>query len=152
MAIDGLSLINVGVVRDLSPAEIQLQAQASSANLEISVKKIQETEKQQLDANGGRNKDRRQKRKEQDSQQQAINKLFSEVAEPVKSDIQYNENAVKLTENKIEYKVMYNSHKEIVEIIHIKTGEVSETLSLEELKSFIMRVKNPLGIIVDRKV
>ena len=151
MAIDGLSLINMGITRELLPAEIQLQAQEAS-NLKAATKKIQETEKQQLDANGGRNKDRRQKRREQDEQEKAINQLFSEVAEPVKSDIQYNEKAIKLTENKVEYKVMYNSHKEIVEIIHIKTGAVSETLSLEELKSFVMRVKNPLGIIVDRKV
>jgi len=151
MAIDGLPLSNIGLTRELSPAEAQLQIQASSANLETTVKKIQETEKQQLDANGGRNKDRRQKRKEQDSQEKVISDIFGGLAEPAKSDIQYNEEAVKLTENKREYKVMYNSHKEIVEIIHIKTGAVKETLSLEELKSFVMRVKNPLGIIVDRK-
>lgn len=151
MAIDGLSVTNIGVIRDILPAEIQLQAQEAS-NMHVTMKKIEETEKQQLDANGGKNKDRREKRKKQDEQQQTINKLFTEIAEPVKSDIQYNQKALELTENKREYKVMYNSDKEIVEIIHLKTGEVSETLSLEELKSFIMRVKNPLGIIVDRKV
>jgi cobalamin biosynthesis protein CobT len=149
MAIDGLSLINVGVTRDILPAEIQLQAQEAS-NLHAVMKKIEETDKQQLDPNGNKNKDRRQKRKEEDEQQKTISDLFDEVSEPAKSDVQYNEKALQLTENKSEYKVMYNSHEEIVEIIHIKTGQVKETLTLEELKGFIMRVKNPLGIIVDR--
>ena len=151
MAINGLSLTNIGMTRDILPAEIQFQAQEAS-NLHASMKKIEESEKAQLDPNGGKNKERREKRKKQDDQEKAINDLFTEIAEPVKSDIQYNQNVLELTENKSEYKVMYNSHKEIVEIVHIKTGQVKETLSLEELKSFIMRVKNPLGIIVDRKV
>jgi hypothetical protein len=151
MAIDGLSLINIGMARDILPAEIQLQAQEAS-NLHAALKKIDETDKTQLDANGKRNKERREQRKKQDDQQKAINNLFTEIAEPVKSDIQSNNKVLELTENKTEYKVMYNSHKEIVEIVHIKTGEIRETLSLEELKSFVIRVKNPLGIIVDRKV
>ena len=151
MAINGLSLTNIGISREILPAEIQFQAQEAS-NLHAALKKIEESEKSQLDPNSNKNKERREKRKKQNEQEKAINALFTEIAEPAQSDIQYNEKALELTENKTEYKVMYNSHKEIVEIIHIKTGEVKETLSLEELKSFVMRVKNPLGIIVDRKV
>lgn len=150
MAIDGLSLTNVGVTREILPSEIQFQAKQSS-DMQITIKKIDETEKQQLDPNGGKNKERQQQ-KQDSEQQKAISNLFAEVAEPVQSDDKYNKKALELTENKVEYKVMYNSREEIVEIIHIKTGKVKETLTLEELKSFVMRVKNPLGIIVDRKV
>ncbi|MEI8377353.1 MAG: hypothetical protein WCF95_02335 [bacterium] len=151
MAIDGLTLTNVGVTREILPGEIQFQAKQAS-DMQVTIKKIDETEKQQLDPNGNRNKGNQQKRQEENDQQKAISNLFTEIAEPVKSDVQYNQKALELTENKVEYKVMYNSREEIVEIVHIKTAEVKETLTLEELKSFVMRVKNPLGIIVDRKI
>lgn len=152
MAIDGLSLAHIGISREVTPAEIQLQAQEAS-NLNAAMKKISESERQQLDPNGGKNKERRQQKKHESDQQKAIAEVFVESSDAVKTDLQqYNQRAMELTENKSEYKVMYNSRKEIVEIVHIRTGEVRETLTLEELKGFVMRVKNPLGIIVDRKV
>lgn len=152
MAVDGLSIKTLSMVRDVLPGEIQQQAEESSAAL-ARLKKVEQAEKQKLDPDGKNQNKREQDQNQEDEQQEkTLNSLFQEIAEERKSDIDEYYKVVNLTENKTEYKVMYNSYKEIVEIIHIKTGNVTETLTLEELKSFVMKVKNPLGIIVDKKI
>lgn len=149
MALDGLSLGNVGVVRDVNPGEIQFQIREMHP-VEQAVQKIEQAESDKLDPD--KRKERERQQKEKQAQKKAYNKVFEELPEDRKSDIEDLNNAINRAENKREYKVVYNSYSEVVEIIHIKSNQITETLTLEELKSFIMKVKNPLGIIVDRQV
>ena len=151
MALDGLSLGNMGVVRDILPGELQLQLKEANA-LQQAVKKIEHTEGGKLDPDKRKNKEEQQKQQRENAQKKLYKSLFDEIPEERKSDIQDLDQVINRTENKREYKVVYNSYNEIIEIIHIKSNQVTETLTLEELKSFIMKVKNPLGIIVDRKI
>jgi len=149
MALDGLSLGNIGVVRDVLPGEIQLQIKGAST-VEQAVKKIEQSENDKLDPDKKKEKEKQQQK--QNSQQKSYSAVFEELPEARKSDIKDLDQAINRTENKREYRVLYNSYNEVVEIIHVKSNMVTETLTLEELKSFIMKVKNPLGIIVDRKI
>lgn len=149
MAIDGFSLSNLGVIKDITPAEIHMQAQQASLN-HIQNKKVEETEQYKL--NPDRESQKQKQNQRQKSQNDAYKDILDELPEERKSDIEDLSRALNTSENKRDYKVIYNSVKEIVEIVHIKSGQVTETLTLEELKSFIMKVKNPLGIIVDKKV
>jgi ADP-heptose:LPS heptosyltransferase len=152
MAVDGLSINNLGMVRDVLPGELQQRAEETSAAM-ARLKKVEEAEKQKLDPDGkNKNQNQQQQQEEDESQEKTLTNLFQELSEGNKSDVEDYSKVINLTENKTEYRVMYNSYKEIVEIIHIKTGTVKETLTLEELKSFVMKVKNPLGIIVDKKI
>lgn len=149
MALDGFSLPSLGVLNNITPAEIHMQAQQASINHQNN-KKVEQTEQYKLNPDReNRKQEQNQKKKSQD---EAYADIFDELPEERKSDIEDLSKALNLTENKRDYQVVYNSVQEIVEIIHIKSGVVTETLTLEELKSFIMKVKNPLGIIVDRKV
>ncbi len=149
MALDGLSLGNIGVVRDIAPGEIHFQIKEMNP-VEQVVQKIEQSENQKLDPD--KKKDKEKERQEQQAQKRAYKKVFEELPEERKSDIEDLNQVINRTENKREYKVVYNSYKEVVEIIHIKTNQITETLTLEELKSFIMKVKNPLGIIIDREI
>lgn len=149
MALDGLSLGNIGIVRDIAPGEIHFQIKETNS-IEQVVKKIEKSENDKLDPD--KRKDKENNRGEKEAQKRAYKNVFEELPEERKSDIEDLNKVINKTENKREYKVVYNSYKEVVEIIHIKTNNVTETLTLEELKSFIMKVKNPLGIIVDRQV
>lgn len=159
MAIDGLSLMNLGVMAELAPREIHQEAKQAS-QIKAEMKKIEEVENSTInpdkDKKQQKNNQNNQKNDENDpNQDELLQKLFSDITETAKSDSAetlHIKNAIQLSENKAEYSITYNSYKEIIEIIHIKTGQIQETLSLEELKSFIMKVKNPLGIIVDKKV
>jgi hypothetical protein len=153
MAVDGLSINNMGMIRDILPAEIQQRAEESSAAL-ARMKKVENSEKMTLNPDGQNKRDQNQQQQEEEkSQEETLNSLFMEMSEERKSDtVDIYSKVVELTENKSEYKVVYNTYTEIVEIIHIKTGSIKETMTLEELKSFVMKVKNPLGIIVDRKI
>lgn len=151
MALDGLSLGNIGIVRDILPGEIQLQIKEANA-LQQAVKKIEQAESDKLDPDKRKDKEQQKKKQEEEAQKRAYKKTVENLSEKHKSYIEDLDQVINRTENKREYKVVYNSIKEIVEIIHLKTGQVSETLTLEELKAFIMKVKNPLGIIVDRKI
>lgn len=149
MALDGLFLGNIGMVRDITPGEIQFQIKETNS-VEQVVKKIEQSENDKLDPDKKKERDKKQGEKE--AQKRAYKNVFEELPEERKSDIEDLNQVINKTENKREYKVVYNSYKEVVEIIHIKTNNITETLTLEELKSFIMKVKNPLGIIIDRQV
>lgn len=159
MAIDGLSLMNLGVMAELSPREIQHEAK-QTAQIKAEMKKIEEVEKSQINPDEEKkhkkNNQNHQKNDENEqNQDEILQKLFLDITEDAKSDNEetaHIKKAMHLSENKAEYSITYNSYKEIVEIRHIKTGQVEETLSLEELKGFVMKIKNPLGIIVDKKV
>lgn len=149
MALDGLSLGNVGVVRETLPGEVQLQVK-DMYPVEETVKKIEQAENEKLDPD--KKKDKEKNQQEKQAQKKAYGNISKELSEERKSDIEDLNRAINRSENKREYKVLYNSYNEVVEIVHVKTNKVTETLTLEELKSFIMKVKNPLGIIVDREV
>lgn len=159
MAIDGLSLMNLGVMAELSPREIQEQAK-QAAQTKAKMKKIEEVEKSKINPDEDKKHQKNFKNKQnqdenEQNQNEILQKLFLDITEEPKSDISetaHIKNAMHLSENKAEYSITYNSYKEIIEIRHIKTGKIEENLSLEELKSFIMKVKNPLGIIVDKKI
>ncbi len=151
MALDGLSLGNMGVIRDILPGELQLQLKEANA-VQQAVKKIEHAEGDKLDPDKRKNKEEQKKQQQENAQKKLYKNIFDEIPEERKSDIQDLDQVINRTENKREYKVVYNSYNEIIEIIHIKSNQVTETLTLEELKSFIMKVKNPLGIIVDRKI
>lgn len=149
MALDGLSLTSLGFATEISPKDISHTAEETSkARAEQTLKEIEEMEKQQLDPDRDSPKDKNQQKNKK--RKKLPQKAYVVEVESIEEE--KNEKILELTAQQNMYKVIYNSDKEIVEITHSKTGEIAETLSLAELKSFIMKVKNPLGVIVDRTI
>lgn len=149
MALDGLSLSSIVAHSEISPKDISHNAEETSkARAEQTLKEIENLQKQQLDAD--RDTPKQEQKQNKKKRKHLPQKAYIVEVESIEDE--KNEKILELTAQQNMYKVLYNSDKEVVEITHSKTGEVAETLSLAELKSFIMKVKNPLGVIVDRSI
>lgn len=150
MALDGLSLSSIMTHSEISPKDISHRAEEDSKlRAAQKFKEIEELEKQKLDPDREKQKEQHQQDTEEEKKNLPQNAYVVDVEG---LETEKNEKILALTSQQNMYKVIYNSDKEVVEITHSQTGKVEETLSLAELKSFIMKVKNPLGIIVDRKI
>lgn len=136
MGIDGLTNLNLGLMRGMSADDLLNYIKQDSENQAKTVfKKVENSEKIVL------NPDSQKKREHPDSQN-------SEKKE-YKNDSQVSESSIEFADGK-KYRLTCDSNKEYVEIIDLKSGKIIEKITVEQLMRFFAHIKNPSGILVDQ--
>ncbi len=138
MGIDGLTVNNLGIIRDVSAVELlNFIKRDSDEQAQKSFKEVENSKKTTLDPDARGN--------QQENHQHPQSSLKEQEQEPdeIVSEIEREEDR--------KYRLTCNLGKECVEIIDLNTNKVIETISISELKQFFTQIKNPSGILVDQR-
>jgi len=149
MALDGLSNQNVGIYRTKDPSEkIEKQAAKYKEKAEFSLTNVDETtvlEKVDPDAQKEKNND--------DATKELIlskaNKMIEEENEQEVLKVVLKEDD---TDVELEYTLQFNSQSKMIEMKNVKTQDLIETVTPEELMKVLSKAKNIEGILIDKEI
>lgn len=156
MSLDGFSLSNIKMNRELTSAQMASQAdQLASKGLEFKIKDVSE-----LASNKG------VKRKEEDSNQDegTFNDGFQENEESDETEANTTKTSyrdsikeeliIKEIEEKDpkEFSVRINSSNDMIELYNNKNKKIIETISANDLMELISKLDSASGILVNRKI
>lgn len=140
MSIDGLSMANVGIFRELNPADVAMAVTRSSEQkAETSIKDIEELEKFKLDSD-------EDSKEEQNSDSKYDARSYDDTTEESDQEAVFDGKDIK------RYKVKFNNDVDLIELVDIKTNKVIETITPGDLMKLLSKSKNPSGILVDRQI
>lgn len=137
MGIDGLTNLNLGLLREVTPAEL-LNYVKQDADEQASkiFKQIENSEKIKLNPDS------------QKKHENAGDYEFEKNGSEEDNDVSQEDNPSEFVESK--NRIACRLQDEFVEIIDLNTGEVVEKISVEQLKKFFAHIKNPSGLLVDK--
>ena len=137
MGIDGLTNLNLGLLREVTPVELlnNIKQDADEQASKI-FKQVENSEKIKL------NPDSHNKREKSKSYE------FEENKNKEDDNIVQIDESIEFIENK--NAIACRLIDEFVEIIDLKTGDVIEKISFSQLKKFFAHIKNPSGLLIDK--
>jgi len=142
MGIDGLSMANLGLHKEVTSAQMANQAeQLAGKGLEFKIKDI-----------GELSKEKGVERKE-DGSSQGGGSFEENLKEDEQNDFKekFDEKRFK-TEDAKEFSVRINPKTEMVELFNNKESKIIETISASDLMQLISKLDSASGIIVNRKI
>lgn len=144
MALDGFSLGNIQMHRDISPAQMLSQAeQQAIKEAEVKIQTVTDSSKQtgigekqgDSSAGGGRfTKSQNEDENEDEESQSGLSEKDFENRDPK------------------EFTVRINPKTEMVELYNNKNKKVVETISAEDLMSLISKMDSASGVLVNKKI
>ena len=143
MGLDGFSMANLGLHRDLTSAQIASNTEESAKKgTEIKIKDVTNLaerngiERKEGDGNagGGGFSGKKKQQEEEDSQESKITEEFLEQHNPK------------------EFSVRINPNTEMIELFNNKTKKIIETISAQDLMMLISKMESASGVLVNRKI
>lgn len=149
MGLDGFSMGNLGLHRDLTSAQMSNQAEVlATKGLEFKVKTIGEAgagkgiARREEGSSGGGGSSGKESKEEQDQQNQ-------EAEQSARSSINVEEFE---KQDPREFSVRINAQTEMIELFNNKDKKTIETISAKDLMVLISKLDSASGILVNRKI
>lgn len=152
MGLDGFSMSNLGLPRELTSAQLANQAEQLANRREPKIKDIGEL----AEENGVKRKE--DEGNEGGAQGQLANSFFAEGDEEDENDQNFKKYSSILLEESFEgkdpkdYSVRINPRSGFVELYSKKERRVIETISADDLMEVISKLNSASGVFVNKKI
>lgn len=146
MGLDGFSMSNLGLHRDLTSAQMSNQAEVlATKGLEFKIKDVAEAASQKgvkrkeddSDGGGASFEDNSKQSKEQHARDEIQNRLKEQEFE---------------RQDPKEFSVRINPSNEMIELYNNKNNRIIESISANDLMVLISKMDSASGILVNRKI
>lgn len=155
MSLDGFSMGNLGLVTDMTSAQMASQVEhLLLKESEIKIKDVEESAEEQGVKRKEQNSEENQSKNKRKKKKNDLPGLDDLDESFFGSDETSGYVTEKDFENKDpkEFSVRINPETEVVELYSVKEGKVLETISAKDLMNLISKLDNASGILVNRKI